>query len=412
MAYQFDERGRARLDAYVSSIGEVLGNDARRSSFATYAMGLFGSAERKSMEPIASYATGHPERCSAVHQKIHHFVSVSEWDDEAVRSVAAGYAIEAMQRREPVTTWVIDDTGFLKQGTESVGVQRQYTGTAGKVANSQIGVSLSVATSHAHVPIDFELYLPESWVEDRARREKAKIPGDIRFRTKEALAIEMFERAVASNLPGEVVLADAWYGRSARFRDTIWAHGFDYAVGILPTQKVWVLGDGDSVTHDGRVTVRAIARGLSPRRFRTITWRRGVREGSKANLKSRFAFVRVAVPGEYDRTPELAERQWLMIEWAKGEVAPTNYVLTTLPRRMKKKEIVRIFKERYRTEQVYQEMKSELGLDHFEGRSFRGWHHHVTVAIACHAFIVAELLNAFFPSARRTGSHRTLTIAA
>lgn len=412
MPYQFDERARARLDAYVSSIGEILGNEARRASFAAYAIGLFGNAERKSMEPIASYTTGQPERCSAVHQKIHHFVSVSEWDDKAVRSLAAGYAIDAMQRREPVTTWVIDDTGFLKQGTESVGVQRQYTGTAGKVANSQIGVSLSVASSHAHVPIDFELYLPESWVQDLARREKAKIPHDMGFRTKEALAIKMFERAVADNLPGEIVLADAWYGRSARFRDTIWAHGFDYAVGILPTQKVWVLGKGDSVTNEARVTVRSIARGLSSKRFRTISWRHGVRQTSRGSLKSRFAFVRVAVPGEYDRTPELAERQWLMVEWGKGQPDPTNYVLTTLPRRMKKKEIVRIFKERYRTEQVYQEMKSELGLDHFEGRSFRGWHHHVTVAIACHAFIVSELLNAFPPSARRTRSHGAFAAAA
>ena len=412
MVYQFDERARARLDAYVSSVGDVLGNDARRASFATYAMGLFGNADRKSMEPIASYATGHPERCSAVHQKIHHFISVSEWDDGAVRRVAARYAIEAMQRHEPVTTWVIDDTGFLKQGKESVGVQRQYTGTAGKIANSQLGVSLSVATSRAHVPVDFELYLPEPWVEDQARREKAKIPDDVSFRTKEALAIGMFERAVADEIPGNIVLADAWYGRSARFRDTIWAHGFDYAVGVQATLKMWVLGPRDQVVDDARVTARAIARSLPSKRFQTLTWRRGVRETGRANLRSRFAFVRVAVRGEYDRTPELAERQWLMIEWAKGDAEPTHYALTTLPRKMSKKEIVRMFKERYRTEQVYQEMKSELGLDHFEGRSFRGWHHHVTVAIACHAFIVAELSAAFPPSARRASADGTLATAA
>jgi SRSO17 transposase len=259
---------------------------------------------------------------------------------------------------------------------------------------------LSIATSHAHVPIDFELYLPRSWTDVPERRLEAKLPESIAFRSKEELALAMIERAAREKIPGSIVLADSWYGRSSTFRDTVQLLGFDYALGILGSQTMWQLNDRDRVTDRARSSAEQIATALPARRYRQWTWRRGVSFGRRGVLRSRFAFVRVGVPS--DASVEDVAKLWLLIEWPEGEVRPTRYALTTLPRRMPKKEIVRLFKERYRTERVYEEMKVELGLDHFEGRSFRGWHHHVSVAVACYAFVVAEQASAFPPSGART----------
>lgn len=410
MSYQFDERAAARLESYVAKVGGLLGNVRRRASFAMYMMGLLGTAERKSMEPMAAAASGCVERCSGAHQSLHHFISDSDWDDEPVRLAAARHAIAAMAQHEEIATWIIDDTGFLKQGTHSVGVQRQYTGTAGKIANCQIGVSLSVATSRAHAPIDFELYLPEAWTSDAARRREAKLPDGVAFRSKEDLALAMIERAVRANVPGNIVLADSWYGRSSAFRDAVQLLGFDYALGILGTQTMWRLDGRDRPEKGVRHSAEEIAAALPARRYRTLTWRDGVSAGPRRALRSRFAFVRVGVPS--DAAADDVSKLWLLIEWPESEPHPTHYALTTLPRRMAKKEIVRVFKERYRTERVYEEMKVELGLDHFEGRRFRGWHHHVTVAIVCYAFVVAEQSSAFSPSAPRTRPARSLAPAA
>jgi SRSO17 transposase len=308
--------------------------------------------------------------------------------------------IEAMTIEEPIQTWIVDDTGFLKQGTHSVGVQRQYTGSAGKVANCQLGVSLSIATRSAHVPIDFELYLPESWTGNPARRKECHIPDDVEFRTKEELALLMIDRAVADGVPGGIVLGDSWYGRSQRFRSAVRAHGFDYALGILPQQKMWRLDKRERRIPDAE-DARTIAERLGEKAFRRITWRDGTMRESRNKLSSRFAFCRVKVACDDGTEPAQREPIWLLIEWPDGEAKPTKFALTTLRRQMSKKQLVRLFKERYRTERVYEEMKGELGLDHFEGRSFAGWHHHVSVAICCYAFVVTERMRHFPPSARR-----------
>jgi SRSO17 transposase len=152
-----------RLESYFQRMGEVLGNESRRGSFVLYAMGLLGDAERKSVEPIAARACPDPQKVDAMHQRLLHFAVDSKWSDQEVRREAAQYALAAMEERESVEAWIVDDTGFLKQGTLSVGVQRQYTGSAGKIANCQVGVSLSIATRTEHLPIDFELYLPTDW---------------------------------------------------------------------------------------------------------------------------------------------------------------------------------------------------------------------------------------------------------
>src|SRR6266568_8706991 len=191
-----DTAGVRRIESYFARIGAVLGSAKRRASFAIYAMGLLGGAERKSVEPMAALVCRNPKKMDAAHQRLLHFVSCSRWSDRDVRRLSGQYALAAMTEREPIEAWILDDTGFLKQGVHSVGVQRQYTGSAGKVTNCQIGVSLSVATRTEHVPVDFELYLPRSWAEDSERRKEARIPPDVAFRKKPELALNMIDRAI------------------------------------------------------------------------------------------------------------------------------------------------------------------------------------------------------------------------
>lgn len=387
-----------RLEAYVENrIGQHLRDRRKRESFAMYAFGILSDGERKSAEPIAARACGDPDRARQTHDKLLHFLARSSWSDRAVRREAALYAVEALAAREPVTTWIVDDTGFLKQGTHSVGVQRQYTGSAGKIANCQLGVSLVVATPTEHVPIDFALYLPESWTSDALRRKEAHIPEAVVFRTKIELAIDMMRRAHEDGIPGELVLADAFYGRASEFRAAILELGLDYAVAVDSDTHVRLLDDG--IPREGPVRVDGA---VSERRaFRRVTWR----EGSNRTMVSRFCFRRVLAPGS-------AEPQWLVVEWPEHEEKPTKFVLTTLPRRLSQKQIVRLFQERWRTERAYEDLKGELGLDHFEGRSFPGWHHHVSVVLCCYAFIVAERTRSFPPSRRRSRTARAHSVAA
>lgn len=238
MEYILDAAAEERLQQYINGVGEVLGHPKRREAFASYTLGLLSDLERKSVEPIAALTCPDPARVDAAHQSLLHFVSISDWDDHAVRCFAAQYAMAAMSARAPITTWIVDDTGFLKQGKHSVGVKRQYTGTAGKIANCQIGVSLTVSNGQAHLPIDFELYLPEEWANDPARRREAQIPEQVQFKTKIDLALDAIERAVAHKVPGEIVLADAAYGRSAKFRDTVRILGFDSRWAWTP-RRTW-----------------------------------------------------------------------------------------------------------------------------------------------------------------------------
>jgi SRSO17 transposase len=332
-----------------------------------------------------------------VQDKLLHFLKCSVWDDRQVRYFAARHAIEQLSEREEVTTWIIDDTGFLKKGEHSVGVQRQYTGSAGKVTNCQIGVSLCLATDTAQLPVDFALYLPRGWLSDEKRRKKVRIPDDVEFKTKPELALEMIEAARQEGLPGDILLADSAYGDNNRFRATVRSCGFDYAVGINRTTSVFKT-DRLGRTHGISLQAQDLARKLPKGTFRRVTWRKG----TKGKMSSRFAFVRVKTA--HDDGIELRNRelQWLIVEWPDSEDKPSKFFLSTLPSRMSKKEIVRILKERWRTERMYQDLKEELGLDHFEGRSFPGWHHHISVVLTCAAFIVAEQSRAFSPSA--TGS--------
>ncbi|HEY3253076.1 MAG TPA: IS701 family transposase [Polyangiaceae bacterium] len=398
----------ARLEDYFENrIGKLLKDRRKRESFAMYSFGILGDGERKSVEPIAARACGDPRQTNNLHSKLLYFLGESVWDDRGVRLEAARYAIDVVQQREPVTTWIIDDTGFLKQGNHSVGVQRQYTGSAGKITNCQIGVSLAVATDSEQIPVDFELYLPESWTEDRVRRREAHIPEQMEFKTKIELAMEMMGRARAAGIPGDVLLADAAYGNSGEFRAAVRQMGFDYAVGVQPqtlVRRVDAIGRDHGTALTCGEMIEKVGRGV----FRNLTWR----EGTKYKLSGCFYFARVKSLNDNEINFPDRESLWLIVEWPSGEAKPTHYLLSTLPKRMSKKQIVRILKGRWRTERMYEDLKGELGLDHFEGRSFPGWHHHVSVVLCCYAFVVAERSRSFPPSAIRAYANRALSIAA
>jgi SRSO17 transposase len=392
--------GVVRLEQYFEEIGSLLGEKRRRASFALYAMGILGEHERKSVEPLAAATAGDGQEAQRAHDHLLHFVGQSEWEDAPVREYAARYAVHAMESREGVSAWVIDDTGFLKQGRESPGVQRQYTGSAGKVANCQIGVSLTLCTPTEHVPVDMQLYLPESWTSDRERCEKAKIPSTVTFRPKWQMALTMMQNALEKALPKGVVLADAAFGNVAEFRAGLRWLDLEYAVGVNCTT---VVARGAASAEDAKPeSVEALARKLPRSAFRPTTWK----QGSRRALCSRFAMLQVDA-GNAD-----GGLHWLLVEWPENESGPTHYTLARLRKSPSRRQLVRITKERWRTERVYQDLKGELGLDHYEGRSFRGWNHHVTVVLCCYAFVLVERLRHFPPSRGRARPRYSLDDAA
>jgi SRSO17 transposase len=404
MEYQLDAAGQVRLDRYFDGIGAILGRRDRRESFALYALGLFGDGERKSIEPIASRVCGDPERCNAYHYRLVHFVGVAPWADNGVRRYAMRFGLGAIEAREPVTDWIVDDTGFPKQGDKSPGVQRQYSGTLGKTGNCQIGVSVTIATRTMHLPVDMDLYLPQSWADDRARCRAAHIPDDVGYRAKWRIALDLIGRNVEAGAPLGLMHADSAYGDVGDFRDGVRALGFDYAVDVKCHTRVVIVCDDDGAETDP-MSVETVAAIVGARSYRKVTWR----QGSRRALSARFAAVRVrVVAGEGMR----GEQQWLLIEKADRDGSVEHYVLTTLPKSMSRKQIVRRIKQRWRTERVYEDLKGELGLDHFEGRSYVGWQHHITCVLACYAFLAAERARVFPPEARRTDQDREVQRAA
>jgi SRSO17 transposase len=389
-----------RLEGYFGTIGDELGTEKRRGSFSQYAMGLLSAAERKSVEPIAVQNCPDPEKADAAHQRLLHFIVDAQWDDQAVRGTAARYGIEALTEREEVEAWIVDDTGFLKQGRHSVGVQRQYTGSAGKVTNCQVGVSLVVATATEQLPVDFELYLPESWANDPARRKEARIPEAVQFKTKPELAIGMIKRALRDGIPRGTVLADSGYGSSGDFRRELRQLGLRYIVAVNPATNVQLLDPNSRARGDPLSVSKVGARLDAQGAFRRCRWR----DGTGHSLSARFVKRRVLV-GEN-------EKAWLLIEWRDGEAEPANYFLASRPQTNSTRKLVRLTMQRWRIERSYEDLKGELGLDHYEGRRFPGWHHHVTVALSCYAFIVAERSRRFPPSARRPLANEALDRAA
>ena len=307
--------------------------------------------------------------------------------------------MESLPSNEPVLHWIVDDTGFIKKGNHSVGVQRQYTGTSGKIDNCQLGVSLSLATDQRQLPLDFELYLPRSWIDRPARRKQAKIPKQLTFKTKPELAAEMIELAIKNEVPRGIVLADCAYGTNGPFRQALQKSNLNYSVEILGSTKMW-RADAQGRRRGPCSTAESFSRRIA---FRRCTWS----EGTKRQLTSRFGFARVVVESDVKRTDKIVP-VWLGVEHPFDEEEGISYFLSTLPPTSTTIERVRTHKNRWRTERMYQDMKGVFGLDHYEGRFYRGWHHHVTLAIAAYSFAFAEQARLFPPEAHRATAGRTV----
>jgi SRSO17 transposase len=353
-----------------------------------------------------------PDNVRRMHQSLHRLVADAPWDDEVLLDQALDAVSPSMLRQGPVVAWVVDDTGFPKKGRHSVGVTRQYCGQVGKQDNCRVAVSLSVTTDWSSMPIAFRLYLPEVWASDPERRRKAGVPEEIAFQTKPQIALDQIKRARERGVPRGVVLADAGYGNDSQFRAQLTEWKLPYAAGIQSNVTVWKPGEQPAPPPPGKgigrppkllqrnskhqpVTVKGLALSLPPNTFQTVCWRTGVKE----NLASRFAALRVRPAHRDYWRAEPHPEEWLLIEWPEGESEPLKYWFSTLPEDLQLTDLVHLAKHRWIIERDYEELKQELGLGHFEGRGWRGFHHHATLCIVSYGFLVAER-SLFSPSAR------------
>jgi SRSO17 transposase len=398
-----------RFAAYIEGLATAAGHEDRRIPLKNYCKGVLLPGERKSIEPMAARLDS--ENVQSMRQSLHHLVAKAPWSDEALLAQVRDEVLPAMQEHGPVVAWIVDDTGFPKKGKHSVGVTRQYCGQVGKQENCRVAVSLSAATWNSSLPIAYRLYLPKEWAEDAERREKAEVPEEIEFQTKPEIALEQIRATVAAEVARGVILADAAYGINTEFREGLTELGLQYVVGVQSTMTVWEPGKqplpAKPRKKTGRppgllqrtadhqpVSVKQLAMSLPSTAFQEITWR----EGTDRKLQSRFAAVRIrAAHRDYEKAEPHAE-EWVLIEWPRREEEPTKYWISTLPVITKLTALVKMAKHRWIIERDYQELKQELGLGHFEGRNWRGFHHHATLCIAAYGFLVTER-NRFSPSA-------------
>lgn len=386
-------RCRTRLVRYLRKLLAPLGRRDRRDWAEVYIRGLLLEGERKSIEPLARRL---PEGDV---QALQQLVGQSPWEETPVRERLSR---RLAQELTPGAAWICDEVGFPKQGKHSVGVARQYCGTLGKVGNCQVAVTLHYRTDDGSFPVDWRLYLPERWTADPARCRQAGVPEGTRFQTKWELALACCDQARAWGVPDGVVLADAAYGKVTEFRTGLEARRLFYVVDIDPTLTVWTTpqrrqpvpyrGQGrhpkPRYTGPPPTTVATVAAELPAAAWRTIRWR----EGTKGPLTSRFAAIRVQpAHGHQQGAPELPVG-WLLVEWPATAAAPTKCWLSNLPATTSLRRLVRWAKSRWRIEQDYRQLKHELGLDHFEGRGWRGWHHHVTLVSVAYGFLLLESL--------------------
>jgi SRSO17 transposase len=401
MSVDLDRAAERRLEEYLEAITAVLGHASRTAPARAYCTGLLLPGERKSVEPMAARLA--PARVQAAHQSLHHVVAKADWSDDAVLDVVRAHVLPAIERHGLVRSWIIDDTGLPKKGRHSVGVTRQYCGQVGKQENCQVAVTLSLANQHASLPIAYQLYLPETWANDPERRSRAGVPDDVVFQTKPAIALDQIRRALANGVPTGIVLADAAYGVDTEFRASLTALSLVYVVGIQSSTSLWPPGTGPLPPKrwSGRgrppsrmrrdpehqpVSAKDLAQRLTADAWQTVTWR----EGTKAPLASRFAAVRVRPAHRDTDRAEPWPEEWLLVEWPEGEDEPTKYFLSSLPADIAITDLVAAAKGRWRIERDYQELKQEIGLGHYEGRGWRGFHHHASLAIAAYGFLVAE----------------------
>ena len=365
--------------AFVEKLRSVIGDADRARPLNDYCAGLLAADGRRSVEPIAAVTARLKFRCSI---RLLHFVANAPWSDEPVLAKVREMVVPVMERHGPIQAWIIDDTSFPKCGSELVGVHHQYCGQLGKQANCQVVVTLSIANHNGSLPIAYRLYLPQEWAEDAARRKKARVPKAITFRTKPEIALEQIRAACAAGVPRGAALLDASYGSNSALRTGISALGLEYVAAIVSNLKVRRASKRG--VSERRLSVKELARKLPDDAWRTITWR----EGTNKRLRSRFARVRVRTAPMWGGRARGEET--LLVEWPVGEAQPTKYWLATVDKKMSFRAFVDLAKMRWRIERDYQELKQEIGLGHYEGRGWPGFHHHGTLCIAAYGFLISE----------------------
>jgi SRSO17 transposase len=397
-------RIRTRLAAFAEDVFESIPRKDQRRWGQRYLRGLLLDGKRKSIQPMATrLARGDPAAdADALEQALQQFVNQSPWNPVPVRRRLAQRMTTAIQP----TAWVIDDTAFPKFGRWSVGVAPQYCGALGKVANCQVGVSIHAATDQASCPLDWRLFLPESWDADAERRRKAHVPDHERYRPKWQLALAMLDELADWGLAPPVLLADAAYGEVGEFRLGLEQRELAYVVQVPGTISAYAEDVAPEPVPDAgrgrrpvpryrqrRSSLRQLVLEVGEQAARTVAWREGA-DGQP--LASRFVALRVRPAGirlrRATRGGQLPVR-WLLAEWPDGEPEPVKYWLANLPADSSLERLVGLAKLRWRVEHDYRELKDALGLDHFEGRSFKGWHHHVTLVSVAHGFVTLERLD-------------------
>jgi SRSO17 transposase len=401
MSQPADDIQEARFAIYVEQLVSVIGHADRAGPLRDYCTGLLVPGERKSVEPIAAITA--PTRVAAQHQALLHFVANAPWSDAAVLAKTRQIVLPAIERAGPIEAWIIDDTSCPKKGKHSVGVARQYCGQRGKQDNCQVAVTLSLANHAASLPVAYRLYLPRDWAEDPVRRKTAGVPEDVTFQTKPEIALDQIRTALSAGLPQGVVLMDAAYGKETWLRTQVGVLGLDDVAQILSTTSAWGPGEAPlspkprsgrgrpgtrlrrDAAHQPR-SVKALALALPQTAWTEVSWR----EGTAGELTSRFARPRVRAAHRDETLSQPRAPEWLLIEWPDTESEPIKYWLSSLPEEIGLARLVELAKLRWRIERDYEELKQELGLGHYEGRGWRGFHHHATVCIAAYGFLIAE----------------------
>jgi SRSO17 transposase len=398
-------RLRKRLVAFAEDLFASMPRTDQRQRGQTYLRGLLLDGKRKSVEPMATRLTAADtdgEGVRDLEQALQQFVNQSPWDPTPVRRRLAQRMTAAIRPE----AWVVDDTAFPKFGRHSVGVAPQYCGALGKVANCQVGVSVHAATDAASCPFDWQLFLPQEWDQDLQRRRKAHLPDHERHRPKWQLALDMFDELAGWGLVPPVILADAAYGEVSQFRLGLQQRGLAWVVQVPGTISAYpqqvapellpYAGRGRPPVaryRQPRSSLRQLVLDAGERVAGTVAWREGA-DGEP--LASRFVALRVRPAGVRLRRAatggELGVR-WLLAEWPEQEAEPVKYWLASLPADTPLERLVHLAKLRWRVEHDYRELKDALGLDHFEGRSWQGWHHHVTLVSAAHAFVTLQRLD-------------------